>query len=45
MVEDLRTGEETGNTDVMLYGDINRFESSYLKWLQLCCADRKVSDT
>ena len=45
MVKDLRTGEETGNTDVMLYGDINRFETSYLKWLQLYSSDSKVSDT
>ena len=44
MVKDLRTGEETGNTDAVLDGDIDRFVSSYLKWLQLGCPDRKVSD-
>ena len=44
MVKDLRTGEETGNTDAVLDGDIDRFVSSYLKWLQLGCPDRKVMD-
>ena len=44
MVKDLRTGEETGNTDAVLDGDIDIFVSSYLKWLQLGCPDRKVLD-
>lgn len=44
MVKDLRTGEETGNTDAVLDGDIDRFVSSYLKWLQLGCPDRKIMD-
>ena len=43
MVKDLRTGEETGNTDAVLDGDIDRFITAYLKWMQLGCPDRKVS--
>ncbi len=42
MVKDLRTGEETGNTDAVLDGDIDRFIMSYLKWIKLGCPDRKV---
>ena len=43
MVKDLRTGEESGNTDAVLDGDIDRFITAYLKWMQLGCPDRKVS--
>ena len=43
MVKDLRTGEETGNTDAVLDGDIDRFITAYLKWMQLGCPDRKVA--
>ena len=43
MVKDLRTGEETGNTDAVLDGDIDRFVTAYLKWMQLGCPDRKVA--
>ena len=43
MVKDLRTGEESGNTDAVLDGDIDRFITAYLKWMQLVCPDRKVS--
>lgn len=42
MVKDLRTGEETGNTDAVLDGGIDSFISAYLKWMQLGCPDRKV---
>lgn len=42
MVKDLRSGEETGNTDAVLYGGIDRFITAYLKWMQLGCPDRKV---
>ena len=42
MVKDLRTGEETGNTDAVLDGDIDRFITAYLKWVQLGRPDRKV---
>ncbi len=42
MVKDLRTGEETGNTDAVLDGSIDRFITAYLKWMQLGCPDRKV---
>ena len=43
MVKDLRTGEQSGNTDAVLDGDIDRFITAYLKWMQLGCPDRKVS--
>jgi peptide chain release factor 2 len=43
MVKDLRSGEETGNTDSVLDGDIDRFITAYLKWIQLGCPDRKVA--
>ena len=43
MVKDLRTGEEGGNTDAVLDGDIDRFITAYLKWMELGCPDRKVS--
>lgn len=42
MVKDLRTGEETGNTDAVFDGKIDNFISSYLRWLKLGCPDRKV---
>ncbi len=35
MVKDLRTNEETGNTDAVLDGDIDRFINAYLKWIAL----------
>ena len=40
MVKDLRTGEETGNTDSVLDGNIDPFINSYLKWVSLGCPDR-----
>ena len=43
MVKGLRTGEESGNTDAVLDGDIDRFISAYLKWMQLGCPDRKIA--
>ncbi len=42
MVKDLRSGEQTSNTDVVLDGDIDRFITAYLKWMQLGCPDRRV---
>ncbi|MDO5564258.1 MAG: peptide chain release factor 2 [Eubacteriales bacterium] len=42
MVKDLRTGEETSNTESVLDGNIGKFISSYLKWIQLGSPDRKV---
>jgi peptide chain release factor 2 len=44
MVKDVRTGEETGNAQAVLDGDIDNFISAYLRWLQLGKPDRKVSD-
>lgn len=43
MVKDLRTGEETGNTDAVLNGDLDNFINSYLRWLKLGCPDRKIT--
>ena len=42
MVKDLRTGEETSNTDAVFDGKIEPFINSYLRWLKLGCPDRKV---
>jgi len=44
MVKDVRTGEETGNAQAVLDGDIDQFISAYLKWVQLGRPDRRVSD-
>ena len=35
MVKDLRTNEETGNTDAVLDGGIDLFINAYLKWMAL----------
>ncbi len=43
MVKDLRTGEETGNANAVLDGDLDPFIIAYLKWLKLGCPDRKAS--
>ncbi len=32
MVKDLRTGEETGNVDAVMDGDLDPFINAYLKW-------------
>jgi peptide chain release factor 2 len=40
MVKDLRTGEESGNTDAVLDGKLTPFMNAYLKWLSLGCPDR-----
>lgn len=32
LVKDLRTGQETGNTQAVLDGEINEFMEAYLKW-------------
>ena len=42
MVKDVRTGEETGNAQAVLDGEIDNFISAYLKWVQLGKPDRKV---
>ena len=42
MVKDLRTGEETGNTDAVFDGKIENFINAYLRWIKLGCPDRKV---
>ena len=42
MVKDLRTGEETANTDAVFDGKIEQFINSYLRWLKLGCPDRKI---
>ncbi len=42
MVKDLRSGEQSSNTDAVLDGDIDRFITAYLKWIQLGCPDRRV---
>ena len=42
MVKDLRTGEETSNTDAVFDGKIELFINAYLRWLKLGCPDRKV---
>ncbi len=43
MVKDVRTGEETGNAQAVLDGDIDLFINAYLKWLQLGKPDRRVA--
>ena len=35
MVKDNRTGEESGNAQAVLDGDLDRFMGAYLKWLSL----------
>ncbi len=45
MVKDVRTGEETGNAQAVLDGDIDIFINAYLKWLQLGKPDRRVADS
>lgn len=42
MVKDLRTGEQTSNTDAVFDGKIEIFINAYLRWLKLGCPDRKV---
>ncbi|MCC8059570.1 MAG: peptide chain release factor 2 [Clostridiales bacterium] len=43
MVKDLRSGEETGNVQAVLDGDLDAFISAYLRWLSLGCPDRRAS--
>lgn len=40
MVKDHRTGEESGNADSVLNGNLDPFISAYLKWLSLGCPDK-----
>ena len=35
MVKDHRTGEETGNVDAVLDGDLDKMITAYLKWKSL----------
>jgi peptide chain release factor 2 len=35
MVKDLRTGEESGNAQKVLDGDLDQFLRAYLRWLSL----------
>lgn len=42
MVKDVRTGEETGNAQAVLDGEIDNFIAAYLRWVQLGKPDRKV---
>lgn len=44
MVKDLRTGEESGNTDAVLDGAITPFMNAYLKWCSLGRPDRHAQD-
>ena len=44
LVKDLRTGEQTSNTDAVFDGKIEKFIISYLRWLKLGCPDRKISN-
>ena len=45
MVKDVRTGEETGNAQAVLDGEIDNFISAYLRWLKLGKPDRRVADS
>ena len=40
MVKDHRNGEEIGNADSVLNGNLDPFVSAYLKWLSLGCPDK-----
>ena len=44
MVKDHRTGEEIGNADSVLNGNLDPFVSAYLKWLSLGCPDKHAQD-
>ena len=35
LVKDTRTGEETGNVDAVLDGDLDKMMTAYLKWKNL----------
>lgn len=43
MVKDLRTGEESGNAQNVLDGDLDAFISAYLKWVSAGCPARNSS--
>lgn len=45
MVKDHRTGEEVGNADSVLNGNLDPFISAYLKWLSLGCPDKHAQMT
>ncbi len=42
MVKDLRTGEETGNVDAVMDGEIDPFINAYLKWKSLGGAQQEA---
>ena len=42
MVKDHRTGEESGNVDAVLDGNIDSFISAYLRWMSLGCPDKNA---
>ena len=42
MVKDLRTGQETGNVQAVMDGDLDPFIDAYLKWDSLGRPDRKA---
>ncbi|MCC2820877.1 peptide chain release factor 2 [Enterocloster sp. OA13] len=43
MVKDHRTGEESGNVDAVLDGNIDSFISAYLRWMSLGCPDKNAA--
>lgn len=44
MVKDLRTGEESGNADAVLDGNLDPFINAYLKWNSMGRPDKGVQD-
>ena len=42
MVKDLRTGEETGNVDSVMDGNLDPFINAYLKWKALSKSGRQA---
>jgi len=43
MVKDLRTGEETGNVQAVMDGNLDPFINAYLKWVSLGRPDRRAA--
>ena len=44
MVKDHRTGEETGNVQAVLDGNLDQFMNGYLKWVSLGCPRRNAGE-
>lgn len=42
MIKDHRTGEESGNVDSVLDGNLDSFISAYLRWMSLGCPDKNA---